>query len=50
MRFHFDDTELAFFSVISTVGTAIDVTAQELRIEAFFPADSSTAHRWPALA
>ena len=49
VRFRVDDTELAFFSVISTIGTPIDVTAQELRIEAFFPADTATAHRWPAL-
>jgi transcriptional regulator with XRE-family HTH domain len=43
------DTELRFFSVVSTIGTPADVTAQELRVEAFFPADAATAERWRAL-
>jgi hypothetical protein len=42
--------ELSFFSVISTIGTPIDVTAQELRIETFFPADDATRSRWPEIA
>jgi hypothetical protein len=33
---------ISLFSVISTFGTAQDVTAEELRIETFFPADDST--------
>ena len=49
VRFTSTASTLAFFSVISTVGTPIDVTAQELRIEAFFPADAATGDRWPAL-
>lgn len=36
------DLQLSFFSMITTVGAPIDVTAQELRIEAFFPADAET--------
>jgi transcriptional regulator with XRE-family HTH domain len=36
----------SFFSVVSTVGTPIDVTAQELRLEAFFPADEATRRGW----
>jgi MmyB-like transcription regulator ligand binding domain len=44
------DTELRFFSVVSTIGTPVDVTAQELRVEAFFPADDATAELWRALA
>ena len=32
----------SLFSVIATFGTAQDVTADELRIESFFPADAST--------
>ncbi|HKA85669.1 MAG TPA: helix-turn-helix transcriptional regulator [Acidimicrobiales bacterium] len=40
------DVELRFFSVVSTIGTPVDVTAQELRVEAFFPADDATAARW----
>ena len=35
--------ELAFFSTIATFGTAVDITLAELSIEAFFPADESTA-------
>jgi hypothetical protein len=37
-----DGTRLSLFSVISTFGTAQDVTADELRIESFFPADAQT--------
>jgi transcriptional regulator with XRE-family HTH domain len=35
--------ELSFFSTISTFGTAIEITASELSIESFFPADEHTA-------
>jgi transcriptional regulator with XRE-family HTH domain len=38
-------TELAFFSTLSTFGTAADVTLAELAIEAFYPADARTAMR-----
>jgi transcriptional regulator with XRE-family HTH domain len=44
------DEPLRFFSIVSTVGTPVDVTAQELRVEAFFPADDATADRWDAFA
>jgi transcriptional regulator with XRE-family HTH domain len=37
-----DDIELRFFTMLSTFGTAIDVTVRELRIETFFPADERT--------
>ncbi len=33
---------LSFFSMVATVGAPLDITAQELRIEAFFPADDET--------
>jgi transcriptional regulator with XRE-family HTH domain len=48
---HFDmaGTSLRFFSVVSTIGAPIDVTAQELRVEAFFPADDETRVRWTSL-
>ena len=49
LRFAVGDVELSFFSVVSTIGTPIDVTAQELRVEAFFPADGATRSRWPEL-
>lgn len=32
----------AFFSTVTTLGTAQDVTLQELRIECFFPMDAAT--------
>jgi transcriptional regulator with XRE-family HTH domain len=38
-----DGPELAFFSTITTFGTAVDVTVSELAVEAFFPADPETA-------
>jgi transcriptional regulator with XRE-family HTH domain len=37
--------ELAFFSTITTFGTAVDVTVSELAVEAFFPANPQTAER-----
>ena len=42
-----DGVELAYFSIVTTVGTPQDVTLQEIRVESFFPADDATAHhRW----
>ena len=38
-------SELAFFSTISTFGTAADITLAELAIEAFYPANAHTAMR-----
>jgi transcriptional regulator with XRE-family HTH domain len=35
--------ELSLFSTIATFGTALDITAAELAIEAFYPADTATA-------
>jgi hypothetical protein len=35
--------DLAFFSTVTTFGTAVDITVSELSIEAFFPADAVTA-------
>jgi transcriptional regulator with XRE-family HTH domain len=37
--------EMAFFSTVTTFGTAVDITVAELSIEAFFPADPGTAQR-----
>jgi hypothetical protein len=42
-RFRAGDRELAFFSTISTFGTPVDITLDELVIEAFYPANASTA-------
>jgi transcriptional regulator with XRE-family HTH domain len=49
---HFDvgGLELAFFSVVSTIGSPVDVTAQELKVESFFPSDLETSERWRQLA
>ena len=38
-------SELAFFSTVSTFGTAADITLSELAIEAFYPANARTALR-----
>ena len=35
--------EARVFTTISTIGTAIDATAEEIRIETYFPADEATA-------
>jgi transcriptional regulator with XRE-family HTH domain len=43
LRLDGDDGELTFFSTITTFGTAVDITVSEISIEAFFPADASTA-------
>jgi transcriptional regulator with XRE-family HTH domain len=45
-----DGGELAFFSTITTFGTAIDVTVSELAVEAFFPANPETAEQLRDLA
>ncbi len=37
-----DGMRISLFTVIATFGTAQDVTAEELRIESFFPADEAT--------
>lgn len=38
---------VSYFSMITTVGTPQDITAQELRVESFYPADPETElHRW----
>jgi transcriptional regulator with XRE-family HTH domain len=49
LRFEVDGAELSFFSVVSTIGTPIDVTAQEVRLEAFFPSDDTTRARWSTI-
>lgn len=41
-RFRRDGVRLGLFSVIATVGTPLDVSLQDVRVEFFFPADSAT--------
>ena len=43
MHFRKGKTALSLFTTIATLGTPQDVTAQELRIESFFPMDDATA-------
>jgi transcriptional regulator with XRE-family HTH domain len=43
LRLRSDAGELAFISTITTFGTAVEVTASELSIESFFPANPATA-------
>jgi transcriptional regulator with XRE-family HTH domain len=43
LRLRTGDGELAFISTVATFGTAVEVTASELAIESFFPADRRTA-------
>ncbi len=38
-----DGRALRFLSMVTTFGTALDLTAAELSIEAFLPADDATA-------
>lgn len=42
--------EARLFTTIATIGTAIDATAEDLRIETYFPADDATARLVKALA
>jgi transcriptional regulator with XRE-family HTH domain len=42
LRFRKGDSRLALFSVIATVGTPLDVSLQDVRVELFFPADEGT--------
>jgi hypothetical protein len=44
------DLALKVFTMISTFGTALDVTADELRVETFFPADDFSAQFFRGLA
>jgi transcriptional regulator with XRE-family HTH domain len=50
MHFRKGDTALQLFTTIATLGTPQDVTAQELRIECFFPMDDDTARTLRAWA
>ena len=42
LRFRHGDAELSLFSISAVVGTATDVTVNELAIEAFYPGDAAT--------
>lgn len=42
LRFRHEAGELSFFSISAVVGSAVDVTVEELAIESFYPADAAT--------
>jgi hypothetical protein len=47
------DAEVRLFTMLTTIGTPLDVTAQDVRIETYFPADAATeawVHRWTTSA
>jgi hypothetical protein len=52
MHFAKGATSLRLFTTLATLGTPQDVTAQEIRIECFFPADTASAdifREWAAV-
>ena len=50
IRYARDGREFDYFSTVTTLGTAQDVTLQELRIECFFPANEATRGQARTLA
>jgi transcriptional regulator with XRE-family HTH domain len=42
IEFRKGELELRYFSTLTSLGTPHDITLQELRVEAFFPADAAT--------
>lgn len=42
--------ELSLFTMVTTIGTPIDVTAEELRIETYYPADEASERKMRELA
>ncbi len=44
LRINHAGQELSFFSTVATFGTALDITAAELSIESFYPANAETAN------
>jgi hypothetical protein len=42
LTFEKDAMKASFFTTITTLGTPLDLTTQELRIESLFPADEGT--------
>lgn len=49
VRLRRGELALRFFTTITTLGTPLDVTVQELRIESYFPADTATRETMLAL-
>jgi transcriptional regulator with XRE-family HTH domain len=49
VSFERDGRRFDFFSTVTTLGTPVDVTLQEIRIECFFPLDSKTTQETESL-
>jgi hypothetical protein len=45
LHLHRREGELRLFTLLTSIGTPLDVTAQDLTLESFFPADDAT-ERW----
>ena len=43
LRLRAGEEVLSFLGTVTTFGTAVDLTAAELSVEAFLPADAATA-------
>jgi hypothetical protein len=43
LRFRKGDIRLTLFSVIATIGTPLDVSLEDVRVELFFHADAETS-------
>jgi transcriptional regulator with XRE-family HTH domain len=50
LRLRRGDERLTLFATVTTFGTALDVTLDELSVEAFYPADAATARALEAAA
>lgn len=50
VRLRYEGHELSLFSTLTTLGTPSDATAQELRIETYFPADDASRSLLEGLA
>jgi transcriptional regulator with XRE-family HTH domain len=50
LRFEKEGRRFAYFSIVATLGSPQDITAQEVRLECLFPADAETAANARALA
>ena len=42
-----DQKKASFFTTIATLGTPLDLTTQEIRIELLFPSDEETKQMFP---
>lgn len=50
LEYGIGDARLTLFSMLSSFGTPLDVTAEEVRVETFFPADAASRHLLETLA